>query len=226
VDITWDDYVNTIDELMLHDGSPLFANEPQVYKLVSRMKEDGLSTIILGDNADMAFGGMDRLLSRDWTYDEWKKRYTFVEASQVLKNPVDMDEVYSRYKVGKDGVDYIKFLNEIFAASSSGAYINAFKLGNMNWFDPYARLKMGKPLDLARVRSGDSKYLLRDLFRIKYPGLAVPEKIAMPRAVEQWMADWEGPTRQEFIAGCANGMTGEQKFMLYSLERFLNLLER
>ena len=112
----------------------------------------------------------------------------------------------------------------MFATSSSGAYINAFKKAEVTWFDPYARLGMEKPLDLRRVRSGDSKYLLRDLFRKRYPGLEVPEKIAMPRAVNQWMKDWEGPKRAEFIKGCADGLTGEQRFMIYSLERFLNLI--
>lgn len=46
----------------------------------------------------------------------------------------------------------------------------------------------------------------------------------MPRAVNQWMKDWEGPKRAEFIKGCADGLTGEQRFMIYSLERFLNLI--
>ena len=40
----------------------------------------------------------------------------------------------------------------------------------------------------------------------------------------QWMKDWEGPKRAEFIKGCADGLTGEQRFMIYSLERFLNLI--
>lgn len=224
VDITWQDYIDTIDELMLSDGCPLFANEPQVYKLVKRMQEDGVTKVILGDNADMAFGGMDRLLSKDWGYEEFKERYTFVKPAEVIKRPVDMDAVYRRYQNDTNGIDYIRFLNEIFATSSSGAYINAFKLAGVSWFDPYARLGMKKPLDLKRVRSGDSKYLLRELFRRRYPKLEVPEKIAMPRAVNQWMKEWQGPTRPEFIRGCADDMTGEQRFMIYSLERFLNLI--
>ena len=86
-------------------------------------------------------------------------------------------------------------------------------------------MKMGKPLDLDRVRSGDSKYHIRDLFRKRYPGRELPEKIAMPRAVDEWMADWKGPERDEFIPGCTEGMTGKQKFQVFALERFLNLIE-
>lgn len=226
VEVTWDDYLECIDALMLNDGCPVFANEPQVYKLAEKIKQDGFDTIIFGDNADVAFGGMDKLLSKDWTYWEWIERYTFVKPSDALKQPVSVEGVYERYKKGADGVDYIKFLNEVFASSSSGAYINAFRLAGIRYYDPYAYMKMAQPLDLQRVRSGDSKYLLRELFRMRYPNLEVPEKIAMARAVDKWLADWAGPSRKEFIGSdCVKDMTGEQKFLLYSLERFLNLID-
>ena len=225
VDIGWEDYLECMDALMLNDGSPIFANEPQVYNLVKRMVQDGVELIVYGDNADMAFGGMDKLLSRDWTYEEWKERYTFLKPSDALINWVDMDSIYEKYRIGDKGIDYVLFLKEVFASSSSGAYINAFRLAGLDYVDPYAYMKMNTPLDLARVRSGDSKYLIRELFKMKYPNCQVPEKIAMARAVDEWLYDWQGPTRDEFIPGCAANMTGEQKFLLYSLERFLNLIE-
>lgn len=53
----------------------------------------------------------------------------------------------------------------------------------------------------------------------------IPEKIAMARAVDIWLADWEGPKRAEFKDDCIEGLTGEQKFLIYSLERFLDLME-
>lgn len=225
VDITWEDYLENIDKLMLNDGCPVFANEPQVYKLATVIKDAGAELIVFGDNADMAFGGYDGLLSKDWDYEGWKNRFTFVKPEYTLKVPTDMDCVYQDYKIGENGVDFLRFMYKIFASSSSGAYINAFKQADLAYFDPYAYLKMKDPLDLARVRAGESKYLLRELFRMKYPEIPVPEKIAMPRAMNQWMADWTGPTREEFLPHCTDGMTGEQKFLVYSLERFLNLIE-
>lgn len=84
---------------------------------------------------------------------------------------------------------------------------------------------MGKPLDLERVRNGESKYLIRALFKEKYPQLEIPEKIAMARATDYWLRDWGGPKRSEFKENCIEGMTGEQKFLIYSLERFLNLID-
>lgn len=226
VNVTWDDYLECMDELMLRDGCPVFANEPQVYAIVKQMKADGIERVIYGDNADMAFGGMDRLLSRDWTYDEWKDRYTFVDSAKVLQNPVSMENVYEEYKLGNNEIDFIKFLDVVFASSSSVAYTNAYEFGGLKYFDPYAHLKMGVPLDLKRVRSGESKYLIRELFRLRYPNLEVPEKIAMARSVDYWLKDWIGPKRSEFKENCIEGLNGEQKFLLYSLERFLNLLDK
>lgn len=133
VDITWEDYMDCIDKLMLNDGCPVFANEPQVYKLAKTIKEDGFDTIIFGDNADIAFGGMDRLLSKDWTYDEWIERYTFVNPSDVLKKFVSMDSVYAKYKKEENKIDYINFMNEIFSMSSTGAYINAFRCAGIKY---------------------------------------------------------------------------------------------
>ena len=44
----------------------------------------------------------------------------------------------------------------------------------------------------------------------------------MARPMDIWMREWAGPTRDEFLPQCVRGLTGEQKFMVYSLERFLN----
>ena len=225
VDITWSDYVDYMDGLMLADGCPVFANEPQVYALVRKMQQDGIETVIYGDNADMAFGGYNLLLSREWDYTGWKKRYTFVSPEEVLEEYDDMDRVYRIYKKSNDEIYYLKFMDEIFASSSSGAYVNAFKFAAMHYLDPYADMKMGIPLDFNRVRNGESKYLIRELFRKKYPDVQVPEKIAMARAVDYWLRDWKGPCRKEFKENCIDGLTGEQKFLVYALERFLNLIE-
>ena len=225
VDVKWEDYLECMDKLMIHDGCPVFANEPQVYTLAKKIKEDGNNLIIFGDNADMAFGGMDRLLSRDWTYNEWIERYTFLKPHNVLKEVVDVEHIYQDYKTSDGGIDVNCFLSNIFAQSSSGAYINAFNCAEINFYDPYAILGMKDKLDLKRVRSGESKYLLRELYRMKYPELPIPEKIAMARAMDQWLDRWDGPQRKEFKVGCIKDLTGEQKFLLYSLERYLNLLD-
>ena len=47
----------------------------------------------------------------------------------------------------------------------------------------------------------------------------------MPRAVDQWLDDWSGPEREEFLPNCVYNMSGDQKWLLWALESFLNLLE-
>lgn len=224
VEIRWEDYLNTMDALMLRDGSPFIPNEPQAYVLAQRAVRNGDRLIIYGNCADTEFGGMDKMLSSDWDYEGWVRRFSFLDPKKVLKNPSDVSEVYKKYCIGENKIDYINFIREVYAESASGALTNAFKLAGVSYLDPYERLKMAEPLDLKRVRSGDSKYLIRDLFRMKYPTLEVPEKIGMSRPAEEWMRDWEGPVRNEFLEDCIVGLSGEQKLLLYSLERFLNLI--
>jgi asparagine synthetase B (glutamine-hydrolysing) len=225
VDVTWDDYKDLMDELMLHDGSPIIPNEPQAYKSAKLAKQNGATCIVYGDCADLEFGGMDKLLSVDWDYDGFVERFTFADPKKILKTPVDVSSVYDKYRIGENGIDYIKFLAEPYAVSAAGALTNAFKCAGLSYVDPYEKSKMAEPLDLQRVRNGEPKYLIRELFKLRYPTLDIPWKLPMSRPATDWMKDWEGPKRPEFIPGCVDGMTGEQKLLTYSLERFLNLIE-
>ena len=225
VDVSWDDYTNTMDKLMICDGSPIIPNEPQAYVAAKRVAENGSKFIVYGDCADTEFGGMNLLLSRDWSYDEWVQRFSFLQPERVLKDPVNMNKIYDRYRIGKNGIDFIKFISEVYAKSAAGALTNAFEVAGLSYIDPYEKLRLAEPLDLQRVRAGDSKYLIRDLFRIKYPALDVPEKLPMSRPADEWMRNWTGPVRKEFIPNCVEGLTGEQKLLVYSLERFLNLID-
>lgn len=225
VEIDWKYYDEHMDLMMQNDRCPVTANEPQVFALVEKAKKDGAKLIILGDAADMVFGGLDKKLSRDWSFTEWIHEYTHVNPEEVLTNWKDMKYVYEKYRLGKDGIDYLRFLDEIFTVSSGNAYYNVFEYFSMNYFDPYTRLVMAEPLDLNKVRNGNSKYLLRELYTKKYPGLKIPEKLPMPRSMERWLDWWKGPIRSEFLPGCIEKLNYEQRFLVYSLERFLNLIE-
>ena len=82
------------------------------------------------------------------------------------------------------------------------------------------------PLDLERVRRGEPKYLLREVFTQLYPGLSVADKVAFARPMDGWMNAWTGPHREEFKPDLdLRRFSGEQKWLLYCLERFLDLME-
>ena len=114
-------------------------------------------------------------------------------------------------------------MDEVFAIESSSSYLNAFSIAQMPYYDPYARLKMADPLDLNRVRNGEPKYLVRELMAKRYPEIPVPNKVAMPRPVDSYFADWSGPERPEFKEELdMSKFTGNQKWQMWCLERFLN----
>lgn len=86
---------------------------------------------------------------------------------------------------------------------------------------------LNAPLDLQRIRNGEPKYIVREVFRTLYPGLEIPDKIPFARPMTQWLGNWQGPKLVEFLENLSmTDFTGEQIWQLYCLERFLNLLEK
>jgi len=222
VDINWDTSTRSLKILMESKGAPVHSIEPQIYEAAMQAKKDGVTCMIVGESADLIFGGMDGLLSRDWKYEDFVNRYTFLNPEKALVNPVSMNYLYERYRINIDYLDFERFLDEVFSIESSSSYLNAFKVAGMKYCDPYSKMKMGDKLDSARVRSGDTKYLVRELFKKRY-GFDAPNKTPMPRPVDIYFKDWEGPKREEFRKDIdMSSLTGNQKWQLYCLERFLD----
>lgn len=226
VDIDWNTVEKNVDKVMVHKGAPVHSIEPQLYAAAMQAKADGITMLVIGDAADYVFGGMDGLLSKNWSYDQYVKRTVYVDPAEVLKEPYDMNYLFERYRLGKNSIDYVRFYDEIVTDESYASYENAFETAEIDFIDPYELLKLAKPLDLGRIRNGDTKYLVRELFRMKYPETPVPQKKPMPRPVDAYFANWEGPKRKEFREDIdITKYSGNQKWLLYCLERFLNLYE-
>ena len=226
IDITMEDYQNFTPAVMRHKFAPVHSIEPQIYKAAEMAKNDGVQLMIVGESADLIFGGMDKLISPVWTFDAFVKRYMFLDPKMVLANPVDQLELFERYREGENGIDVLKFMDEVFSIESSSSYLNAFGAAWMPYYDPYAKLVMADPLDMDRVRNGEPKYLVRGLYAIKYPELEIPFKIPMPRPVDAIFGEWTGPTRDEFLRDIdMDSLTGNQKWQLWCAEKFLNMLD-
>ena len=227
VDISFDDYKEYSPILMKHRGAPVHSIEPQMYKAMLAARANGDEVMVTGEGADDAFGGMDQLLSKDWTFDEFVKRYTFLDPELVLTHPVDMTPLFEKYREKGGGIDYREFLEDVFSAESSGSFINIAETARTpKYYAPYLYVAMSEPLNLNRIRGGESKYLVRELFAKKYPGLEVPDKHPMPRPVDTIFADWTGPTRPEFRKDIPmNKLSGNQKWQLWCAEQFLNLFD-
>lgn len=226
IDITMEDYVKYTPTVMRYKFAPVHSIEPQIYKAAELAKKDGVQLMIVGESADLIFGGMDKLISPEWTFDGFVKRYTFLDPYMVLSNPVDQSELFENYRKADGGIDVFRFMDEVFSIESSGSYMNAFGAAWLPYYDPYAKLVMAEPLDMTRVRNGEPKYLVRGLYAIKYPELEIPFKIPMPRPVDAIFKKWSGPTRPEFRKDIPmKELTGNQKWQLWCAEQFLNLLD-
>lgn len=226
VDINWDVVLSCIDELMEQKGAPVHSIEPQLFLAAKQAKDDGVEMIFTGEGSDLTFGGLDGLLSQDWTIDDFIERFTFTKPEDVLKQPVSMRYAFERYKGKDDKINYIDFLNNIYSEESTGSYYNPFTAAGMPYYEPYSHLKPGQPLNIKRIREGESKYLIRELMKKKYPDIEVPNKRPMPRPVDAYFADWEGPKRMEFKKNIdIQKFTGNQKWQIWCLERFLDVFE-
>ncbi len=224
VDITWEDYEKSIPVLAKNKKSPFHSIEPQIYKTLLTAKNDGCEYILSGENADSIFGGLDGLLSKDWKYEDFIKRYIYLDPKEILINGVNINDIFEPYRKG-DGIDVHAFISHEFAEGSLNSYLNPAEIVGINLIMPYAYMKMGCELDLQRVRNGENKYLIRELFAKKYPNLIPNKKLPMPRAVGVWLKDWEGPKRKEFKKFDINALKPDQKWLVYILEQFLNMAE-
>lgn len=226
VDIDWEIVNRHLDSIMQSKGSPVHSIEPQIVQAALVAKKDHVEIMFIGNGSDYNFGGMDQLLKEDWTFEKFMKRYIFTEPSEVLNHSVSMQYAFEPYRVDDYKIDFLSFLNDVCLRESFGSYQNAFSVAGVSYCDPYEKLKMKNPLDLSLIRSGKSKYLIRDLMKQIYPEIPIPNKLPMPRPVNMYFNDWDGPTRPEFKNDLnMNSFSGNQKWQLYCLERFLNLNE-
>ena len=221
VDIYWDDYARYALPLMGRKGCPIHSIEVQVYKAALQAKADGIKTLIFGETADILYGGHSQLLSRDWTLEEFTQRFAFVDVTKVLRHPQKIQSPILPHVQPDGNVDVFGFLNDFEYDVSLGFYNNACALAGMGFYAPYSSSVLGQPLDLDRIRRGESKYLIRQLFSRIYPDLPIPPKTPLPRPMAQWLADWTGPLHPELLPDHIPEFTGDQKWYVYALNQFL-----
>lgn len=225
ISVTWNDYEKYMPMLMKNKKAPLHPVEVGLYKAAMEAKKDGVSKLILGNGADSTFGGMNKLLSKDWKFDDFVKRYNFINPHEVLVEAKSILDVYEEYRRENNEIDYVSFLKYTHGFGIIQAFDNAIGAAGCTTIEPFEHLKLTIPLDFNRIRNNEPKYILYELFRAKYPEMHQPEKIPFARPMDQWLKEWSGPCRKEFLPRCINEMTGEQKYLIYALEMLLNLID-
>lgn len=221
--VRWTDYLEHIPHLLAAKRSVLHAVEVPLHLAAREARALGLQSLIVGNGADSTFGGLDQLLSRDYRLEAFIRRYTFVEAARVLRAPEPVDAVFAAYD-RPGGFDVGGFLKEIHGQGITAAFQNALESAGVAMVEPYEGLVLQGPLDLARIRAGEPKYILRDLHRRLYPDLPLPDKVPFSRPMDQWLAGWDHPESPCFRRDFSyRGLTGDQKWIVYCLDRFVDL---
>lgn len=224
IEIYWEDMERYAPVLMKHKNAPIHSIEVQIYKAALKAKEDGFERLIFGESSDLNYGGLSNLMSKDWKVGEFIDRYSYVPPYHVLKEFELITEPIERYV--KDGMcDVHEFCRGFFLNEAMGSYTNACSCAGIKLETPYAHTILASPLDKERIRRGENKYIVREVFNKLYKDFEAPEKLPMPRPMNEWLKDWEGPVRQEFYSHCTENMTGDQKWLVWSLERFLDLID-
>ena len=224
VEIYWEDFEKLSPVIMAHKNQPTHSIEVQIYKAAMQAKADGFETMIFGETADCVYGGHSNLLAKDWKIGDFIDRWSFVKPYHVLKNPQMILAPYFEF-ANKGYIDVPKFLTDFEYYASVNFYLHATQMAGIDLVVPYAYTRMKDELDLHRVRNGENKYLIREVFSRLYPNYSIPAKVPMPRPMNEWLEKWSGPCRPEFWSHCTDNMTGDQKWLVWALEKFLNMID-
>ncbi len=225
IEIYWEDALDYSPLLMTHKGAPIHSIEFQIYKACAKAKNDGFKRIIFGESADNNYGGMSKLVEGIWLFGEYVDRYSYVKPYHVLKDYRMVLEPFIKHTDVKGYVDPHEHCRNEFFREAMGTYNNPAETAGIEMICPYANTYMACDMDFERIRAGEGKYLIREIFKRLYPGWDMPQKLPMPRPMNEWMANWQGPLRSEFWPNCTQNMTGDQKWLVWSLEKFLNIIE-
>lgn len=225
---SWSDYETHVDGLMNAKSSPLHAVEVPLHVAAGTARSLGIDRLVVGNGADSTFGGMDKLLAVDWTFDRFVERYRFAVAEDILTDPRDIHHVFTPYRTDT-GIDVQAFLREVHGAGIVQAFENAIGTTGAVTAAPYETMSFDGELDLDRIRNGEPKYLLREVFGILYGTEDVPTKIPFARPTDIWFKDWPGPApRPEFRSDIGETLRfagGESRWLTWCLDRFLTMLD-
>ena len=225
VTVTWEDHISDMKFLMENKKAPLHAIEVGLYRASVLAKKQGINKLIVGNGADSTFGGMDKLLAKDWKYHEFINRYTFVDPKEVLIDHTSFNDIYLEYKIN-DSINVQKFLKTVHGIGIIQTFENAIRSANCEIIAPFEKMEYPYDLDIERIRGGESKYILRSVFKRIFPDLDIPEKIPFARPMDKWLKNWSNPKRQEFKKDINIDLfTGDQKWLIFCLEMFLNTLD-
>tara|TARA_Y100000389_G_C17373316_1_gene470242 strand:- start:96 stop:1172 length:1077 start_codon:yes stop_codon:yes gene_type:complete len=225
VNISWNDYISNMDYLMKVKKNPIHPCEIPVYMCCLKAKELNIKLLTSGWGADTHFGGMDKLISKDWNFDDFKKRYEY--CPRINKNNTLLDKTYDKF-INKNGiVDIQQFLTFNYHIMTIKSFFYIPELCGLIHLPLWGYLGINGNLNLDRIRNGESKYVIREAFKLLYKddNVDLTNKIPFTRPTDIYMKKYFNDydyfdTLKEYIEN-NNNLSSQQKWMIYCLNRFI-----
>ena len=221
VDITWASIKDSIDLLIKNRKAPISTIEPQIYLACEYAKRDGVTCLLHGGDSDVVFGGLSKILSKDWKKEEFIEFYSFSNPVDYLVNPdLSYRDLFNTFEDDKGYINCKKFIDVINETETSIAFENSFNASNMKWIDPFSKLFCDYDINLIRKKP---KYIVQDLFYERY-GFYPHEKNPMPRPVD-FYEELNVYPKSDFFRKDIDftKLNGQQKWMIFCADKYLEL---
>lgn len=214
-------YRKWVPILMRVKKSPLHPCEIAVAEALQCAQTLGINIVFAGWGCDTYFGGMDKLLSRDYsTAHEFAERYTYLQPNIVLKNPDENVQMYfDRYQT-EFGFDTFRFLEENYHGMTLQSFYYLPKMFHIQMKCPWGSIGLNEPLDLNKIRNGQPKYIVADAFKHLSGCLSIPEKVPFTRP--DYIDCIDKLKQFDFISSNSFAkLTPQQKWMTFILCAFI-----
>lgn len=223
VPVSWKDYELQMDYLMRVKKLPIHPCEIPVYMCCKRAQEIGVQVLFSGWGADTHFGGMDKLMSKDWSIDEFKQRYEYCSSIQQTEN----EDHYKPFVNDNNSINVYDFLTYNYHVMTLRSFFYIPELCGLLHVPLWSFLK-AEDLDLVRIRS-EPKYIIQEAFKILYPSFEPTEKLPFTRPTDLYMkkhfSDYTYCDKLKIYSQKIKNniieTTGQQKWMIYILNRFI-----
>lgn len=223
VNVSWKDYELHMDYLMRVKKAPIHPCEIPVYMCCKKAQELGIQILFSGWGADTHFGGMDKLMSKDWSLEEFKQRFEYCANLQLTND-------YSHYVsfLNLDNtVNVYDFLTYNYHVMTLRSFFYIPELCGLIHLPLWSYLNV-ESLDLERIKT-EPKYIIQEAFKLMYPNFTPTDKLPFTRPTDLYMNDhFNDYTYCKKLIGHSENIknnivntNGQQKWMIYILNRFL-----
>jgi hypothetical protein len=226
--VSWKNYEENMDFLMSVKKSPIHPCEIPVYLCCEKAKNIGIKIIYSGWGCDTYFGGMDKLMSTDLTTKNFKKRYEY--CPRINKNS-HVDKCYEKY-IHDDKIDVYAFLADNYHLMTLRSFYYIPEIFGLIHIAPWGYIGLKNGLDFEKIKS-EPKYLVKEVFKKLYlnDDINITNKIPFQRPTDIYMKlhydDFEYVKEiNKYKDDNSKIFTGQQKWMVYALNRFLKNILR